>query len=72
MLFCLSHTRSGPVQVDEVLGSFMPPAALLRLEQQQDLPLGVTPYTFDVAVAGSDEAGVDVCPARCFSASAAR
>lgn len=72
VLLCIFDAGRRPVQVNEVLSSLKTPSALLCLEQQQDLPLGITTYSLDVAVAGADEAGVDVCPARCFSASAAR
>lgn len=71
MLLCFFDASTGPVQVDEVFGSFQAPPTLFSLEQQQDLPLGIATYSLDVAVACSDEAGVDVCPARRFSSSAA-
>lgn len=65
-------TGEGQVHVLQHLGTFRAPLTLFSLEKQQDLPLGVAAYSLDVAVAGADEAGVDVCPTRCFSASAAR
>lgn len=61
------------VHVDQPLGAFLAPAALLGLVEQQYLALRQLADALGVAVAGPDEGGVDVAPARslssCFSAS---
>lgn len=60
MLPGILGTGTGVVQVDEVLGSLAAAASVLGVIEQQDLPLGVSAYAFDVAVSSADEAGVDV------------